>query len=186
MSTHCSIRIRRTDGSMTGIYCQYDGYIEAAGVVLRLCYNTAEKVEELLKLGDLSTIGEYTDGANRDICEAYHRDRGEEFCQTISDEEYIYTYDVARAVWYVTKEIAVRDSTAIDLLGLNTQFYKTESLLLDEIIHASDAIRKTWRTDEFAEPATVIETCIQKAVEAREDIVRRARAEYESMAKAWF
>ncbi len=65
----------------------YDGYPDHTLKILQIHYNTYEKAEALLRLGDLSRIGvqlEEGEGQehswanpHRDICLAYGRDRGE-------------------------------------------------------------------------------------------------------------
>ena len=101
-----------TDKGYTGIYLHYDGYPSYAGEILYNYYNTSDKVEKLIALGDLSTIapevGEKLDfddyEARETQCCAYHRDRGEEFRQYKSDYlnpleyindgiEYVYLYN---------------------------------------------------------------------------------------------
>lgn len=109
MSTNSTIKIQRKDGTETSIYCHWDGYIEGVGVTLQLAYNTAEKVEELLKLGDLSSLRYYTEPKKgthdfehpqESVCVAYHRDRGEDFRQSAGMREYNYTFVEDEAVWY--------------------------------------------------------------------------------------
>lgn len=85
MSTRSMIGILRQCGAVTGIYCHYDGYIDnGVGQMLVEHWNDKDKVEELMKLGDLSVLGK-TIGTKVDFdsflgneqCLAYHRDRGE-------------------------------------------------------------------------------------------------------------
>jgi len=57
MSTRCRIGIQNNDGTITSIYCHHDGYPSGVGEVLLNNYKTEEKIRELLKLGDLSSIG---------------------------------------------------------------------------------------------------------------------------------
>lgn len=89
MSTRGLISIQDADGKVRSIYCHFDMYLNGGGAMLVEHYNTAEKIEALLKLGSLSTLGarpspesgeihSYDDPA-ADICIAYHRDRGEAF-----------------------------------------------------------------------------------------------------------
>jgi len=76
MATRSKIAIENQDGSVTSVYCHWDGHIETNGVILNNNYTTKEKVEELIGLGYLSSLGitiEETD--------VFHRDRGEEFIQ---------------------------------------------------------------------------------------------------------
>jgi hypothetical protein len=42
----------------TAIYCHWDGYPEGVGVTLRDHYTTDNKVQELITLGDISSLGD--------------------------------------------------------------------------------------------------------------------------------
>lgn len=86
MATRSMIGIQQEDGKVRAIYCHYDGYPEGVGQTLADYYQTTDKVEALLNLGDLSVlsneIGEKQDFDNRETrnenwCLAYGRDRGE-------------------------------------------------------------------------------------------------------------
>lgn len=96
MSTHCLICKDNAPDKSKGIYCHSDGYIENVGFILQAFYNTPEKVDALLALGDISRLG-YEIGDKMDFsknmldseyysehenqCVSYHRDRGEDFHQ---------------------------------------------------------------------------------------------------------
>ena len=178
MSTHSTIAINRKDGTRTAIYCQYDGYIEGAGVTLQLAYNTAEKIEELLKLGDLSVL-KY----NTESCVAYHRDRGEEFSQSDGKNEFNYTFDERDAVWYVEKLNYLRDTPAMKELCLDSFYGYTTTLLLDEI---SKCDFTDWGADEYAsEGGEVIHKCLEKALEARKEIIEDQQRQYEAYYSAY-
>lgn len=61
MFTHCLIGFLDLKNNSLGgrcIYCECDGYPQYTGTVLTYYYNTKEKIEELLKLGDISLLGE--------------------------------------------------------------------------------------------------------------------------------
>ena len=73
MSTRSFIGIVNPDGSVSGVYCHYDGYLEGVGALLRQHYNTPEIVRDLLALGDISSLGPTLDSSD-----FYHRDRKEE------------------------------------------------------------------------------------------------------------
>jgi len=83
MSTRSNIGIRNTDETIDYIYCHYDGYPEGVGATLIEHYANFDRVNELMKLGDLSILdkrlGEKQDFDNRikGYCLAYGRDRGE-------------------------------------------------------------------------------------------------------------
>ena len=83
MGTRSTIAIQNEDGTVTGIYCHWDGYLSNNGRILEENYTTEEAVRELIALGDLSSLGETVgtkhdfDNAPRGECNAYGRDRGE-------------------------------------------------------------------------------------------------------------
>jgi hypothetical protein len=72
MATRSRIAIENQDGSVISIYCHWDGYIKSNGVILNNNYTTKDKVEELIALGNLSSLDETIE---RTV--AYHRDNGE-------------------------------------------------------------------------------------------------------------
>lgn len=78
MSTPATIGIERKNGLKTFITVNFDGYMEHTGKMLLKHYNTTEAIEELLALGDLSSIGE-----TLDECIAYNRDRNESWEETM-------------------------------------------------------------------------------------------------------
>jgi len=108
MATRSNIGILNQDGTVTYIYCHFDGYLEHNGAVLNEYYTTEGKVRMLMGLGDLSVlgedIGEKQDFNNRvkGTCLAYGRDRGETDVEArtipYSDytkeyfEEYVYLF----------------------------------------------------------------------------------------------
>lgn len=79
MSTRSFIGIQHPDGTVHGIYCHHDGYLEGVGATLKTHYTTVRQVLDLILLGSLSSLHEDTD-----TCQAYHRDRGED----LSVEDY--------------------------------------------------------------------------------------------------
>lgn len=195
MSTNSSIGIKRKDGSETRIYCHWDGYIEHNGVCLQLAYNTAEKVEALLALGDLSSLGYYPDRVPADqvdetssaCCVAYHRDRGEEFRQSSGRQEYNYTFDEYQALWFVEEEVFTKGTPAMKTLVLEGRWFYKSRLLLDAILaHASKLDGDgCWETDEFAASGKVTQACALKALEARREIIDREQADYDAYYRAY-
>lgn len=57
MSTPCLIGAKEANGNVRYIYCHFDGYIFGAGYTLNYNYKDRDKVEKLLDLGDLSSLG---------------------------------------------------------------------------------------------------------------------------------
>ena len=88
MSTHAALGIRLNDGRIKAIYCHFDGYPAGVGITLAGCYATQERVEALLELGSLSSLGAKLapePGQHHsflspidNVTVAYHRDRGEQ------------------------------------------------------------------------------------------------------------
>jgi len=82
MATRSLIGKLNEDGTITNIYCHFDGYPEHNGVILQEHYSTPFKVEQLLALGNLSVLGELIgekqsfDDRISGSCLAYGRDRG--------------------------------------------------------------------------------------------------------------
>lgn len=97
MGTRSMIGIENSNGAVTGIYCHWDGYPEHNGKILRDHYTTVTKINRLMKLGDLSSLGPEIGKKHKfdtfgmlkneslayekrtaGWCKAYGRDRGED------------------------------------------------------------------------------------------------------------
>jgi hypothetical protein len=97
MATRSRIAIENQDGTVTSIYCHWDGYIKSNGVILNNNYTTKDKVEELIALGDLSSLGETID---RTV--SYHRDQGDDLVQTpFSNVEELFEDGFRSGVEYI-------------------------------------------------------------------------------------
>jgi len=83
MGTRSTIAIQNGDGTVTGIYCHWDGYFSHNGRILQDHYADEAKVRELIALGSISSLGAEIgtahdfDAAPQGECNAYGRDRGE-------------------------------------------------------------------------------------------------------------
>ena len=107
MATRSNIGIVNQDGSITGIYCHYDGYTEYVGKILLNHYTTADIVNELLKLGNLSQLCENVnptethtfDKPQDGVCVAYGRERGEKDQEAIVFEDLGEFEDSAKNSW---------------------------------------------------------------------------------------
>ena len=58
MSTRSKIGILRKDGTVDHVYSHWDGYPEHNGVILLSEYNNINKMNHLIKNGDMSILGE--------------------------------------------------------------------------------------------------------------------------------
>lgn len=75
------------NGVLRGIYCHWDGYPSNNGRILVNHYTDVNKIKSLIELGSLSGLDENINpitenhswsNPEKNVCIAYHRDRGEE------------------------------------------------------------------------------------------------------------
>ena len=84
MGTRSYIGRQYSDGSARAVYCHWDGYPSHNGRILQEHYTETEKVQQLIDLGDLSSLGPVIgekhdfDNSPKGQCNFYGRDRGEE------------------------------------------------------------------------------------------------------------
>jgi len=114
MATRSTISMKVDDKAglknIRTIYCHYDGYLSHNGTILLEHYNTADKVEKLLDLGDLSILEKNlsTDKPHNfsnpveGVCVAYGRDRGEK--ETQSRYAFSYHYMNKESYNYIFKD----------------------------------------------------------------------------------
>lgn len=88
MSTRSNISMELPNGKYKTIYCHFDGYPEHNGELLLNYYNTKDKVEKLLSMGNLSSLAQKIDPQDgtkhsykyedrqHDVCVFYNRDCG--------------------------------------------------------------------------------------------------------------
>jgi hypothetical protein len=117
MATNSNIGYILPNGDVRSIYCHWDGDVDFNGRILFENYTTQELVEELVSLGDLSSLGQKIsppEGADhtfdkpvKGVCVYYGRERGEQdsAAQTLSRQDfssdgYAYLWDGAR--WLAT------------------------------------------------------------------------------------
>ena len=86
MATRSNIAYKTIDGKIRSIYCHWDGYPANNGRILQENYQDQAKIEALVELGALSSLGaelgeqqDFDDRSTQkdDWCLAYGRDRGE-------------------------------------------------------------------------------------------------------------
>ena len=58
MATRSYIAMKIGEDTYKGVYCHYDGYLDYNGLMLYEQYNTKERVEELISLGNISSLHE--------------------------------------------------------------------------------------------------------------------------------
>lgn len=113
MATRSRIGIEHQDGTVTSIYCHWDGHVETNGKILFENYHLS-KTKQLIALGDISSLGievEPTDPNHsfeqpqEGVTVAYCRDRGEDFRQsTDKDVETFFSGDFEQFGYCFTKD----------------------------------------------------------------------------------
>ena len=86
MATRSTIAVQHSNGSISQIYCHWDGYISNNGRLLNDHYNNLEIIEELVSGGSLSSLSERIkpigdhcfDYQEDGTCVYYGRDRGDD------------------------------------------------------------------------------------------------------------
>lgn len=138
MSTRSFICKELPDGQYYGVYCHHDGYLTYVGAMLIDHYSDAQKVDELLSFGSLSTLNEKIlpdptrphsfdyDKQQKDVCVFYGRDRGEDGTEAriITPEaaleswgEYLYVFG-QDGVWRYCELIQEREPLTVNLVGV--------------------------------------------------------------------
>jgi hypothetical protein len=82
MSTNSFIGLEATDGTVTYIYCHWDGGLAHNGRMLQDNYTTADQVSALIAQGDASALG-------RTVADSvfYTRDKGEDHGENLAAAE---------------------------------------------------------------------------------------------------
>jgi hypothetical protein len=121
MGTRSTIAVEHDDGTISQVYCHWDGYLSWNGVRLAQYYNTYDRVRELISHGDLSSLGKQIGLAHRrddttidrEWCTFYHRDVGEplrirqfsdwqQYVDKFTMEQYNYVFR-QDGLWYVSR-----------------------------------------------------------------------------------
>lgn len=138
MATRSTISIRNSDGSVTTIYCHWDGYLSYNGKILLNHYTTEEKIRQLMELGDISSLNEeigeqhlfefgYDKDETKTWCKSYKRDRGDlnsdariypSFEEMLSSmgQEYNYIFEPEDNCWYVNFYDTIGEENLKELL----------------------------------------------------------------------
>lgn len=130
MSTRSRISIVNSNGKVRSIYCHHDGYLDYNGKKLVDFYDNEKVINELLDLGDLSSLGNnpvsdklywgrkfdpFNFQNNEEFCIAY-RDRGEDdidakefnsfedFKQAFPNLQEEYNYVFMNGKWYYCED----------------------------------------------------------------------------------
>jgi hypothetical protein len=101
MATRSTIWFQKENG-LEGIYCHWDGHLSTNGEILNRCYNTPEKLQELINRGALSFLGESIDKTK-----FYNDGSGKYFVNALEDIakfEEDYNYIFIDGNWFYYRE----------------------------------------------------------------------------------
>jgi len=122
MSTVCAIGIKE-DNNMKFISCHFDGYPKGAGAILHAFYTDSPKVRDLIRLGNISTLGKYVNpnkefehsfrSPQSNTVIAYHRDRGEPYkrpkvvtkLNQVNFGEWLYIWIPEEGKWLIYRKL---------------------------------------------------------------------------------
>ena len=110
MGTRSTIALEFADGSVSQVYCHWDGYLDHNGEILQNDYRNPFTLRELIDLGDFSSLRETVE----ETAESVYSDRGDdcsarrymdvtEYFAECQQEEYDYILRQVEgeAVWFV-------------------------------------------------------------------------------------
>ena len=110
MGTRSTIALEFADGSVSQVYCHWDGYLENNGELLQAHYRNPFVLRDLLDLGDFSslreTVAETKETAysqRGEDCEARRYKDSDEYFDCCQQEEYDYILRNINGVatWFV-------------------------------------------------------------------------------------
>jgi len=123
MATRSTIAIQNPDGTVTGVYCHWNGYIEYNGLMLLVNYKTESKIRNLIRYGDMSVLRSQWripagkkhsfDQALPKVTIYYERDRGEDDCEPVHGDNWSdfiakygheFNYLFSNGQWWVDHE----------------------------------------------------------------------------------
>lgn len=190
MSTRSTIGIRHNDGSVNKIYCHWDGYLEWNGAILQKYYNTADKVEKLMSLGNLSSLGpeigpddpkawDINVQSDNRLCRTY-TSRGEEWSQIPASqkEEYNYLFDEDEGLWLVDCEVVKKPGKVAKELCFGPIYASYEIRYLIDAL--ADLPEKNWANmapKDENDWGVTLDECVAAAREARAPINQK-KADY--------
>ena len=130
MSTRSRVGIKEKDGTVRSVYVHFDGYLAGVGKTLYESYRNADKIEQLINLGDMSSIN-----SEVEKCEPYTQ-RGEDLNiatdtvksfdrnWTCCGEEYVYLYTDGR---WMTNSIYKEKWESLDSLMKDEEIRRLKS-----------------------------------------------------------
>lgn len=172
MSTHSTITLIKKDGTRKSIHCTYDGYILHNGSLLQYYYDDASKVEKLLELGDLMSLGD-----SPKTCQVFPGGMG--CVEDLPLEEYNYIFDEHEGMWIVKYRVSKTFKSEY-IGGTYTCYDMFTSHLIDELSKGNEDL-----VDEIVDVVGSFDAMVIKANKQRYIALEEQREEYESWYHAY-
>lgn len=106
MATRSTIAVQHANGSVSQVYCHWDGYLEHNGRILQESFNSYERAEALVALGSISSLENdiestvfYGRDRNEDDTEPQVFANWSKFEKEMQHEEYDYVFRNGK--WFV-------------------------------------------------------------------------------------
>ena len=110
MSTRSNI-VYDTGNSVTAVYCHHDGYLDHNGRILFEHYNSEDKVEALIELGDFTSLKPTIEETRKKVMRSHSFEPAyrslDHYMHQVDgcDIEYIYLWD--KYMWWISRSIAL-------------------------------------------------------------------------------
>jgi hypothetical protein len=102
MATRSTIALEFEDGSVSQVYCHWDGYLDGVGAQLVNDYSDPWDLKEIIDQGDMSCIGEPYTARGEDLNIRRFQNVDEYFAECQQEEyDYILRPVDGKAVWFV-------------------------------------------------------------------------------------
>jgi hypothetical protein len=105
MGTRSTIALEFADGSVSQVYCHFDGYLDGVGAELVSDYSNPFELQKLINQGDMSSIGEHYTGRGESYEDNAPRrfQNFDEYTAECEQEEYDYILRNVdgKATWFV-------------------------------------------------------------------------------------
>jgi hypothetical protein len=133
MSTRSNIGILNNDGSISYVYCHFDGYPSNVGAILLQKYDTEEKVRALIAQGNMSSLG---DPNRLEVEPEFYTSRGEELevyqtddIEAMKERDFSYLYDTGENAWYYSGFRGIFTNLKPEVCGIINKEEKTSTAI---------------------------------------------------------
>ncbi len=158
MSTRSMIAKQIGEDEYMAIYCHNEGYLSHNGALLLDFYNTSEKLDELLILGDISFLGKHL---KPDPQKSY----ADRFEQSADNVTVAYARDIGEEInpagRYSLKELTQSEGVFFYIFNLNHEWEYIHSKDIDTVHNLREDLEKECAAKGITNPEAYYETLNQ-------------------------